>query len=79
MMQNMDDDGEVDRNLRLSSSKSKIEENDEIEDDLEQRKKTHRNSPQKSRSKNFKISNEASVSMMEWLLENFENPYPSNE
>lgn len=29
MMQNLDEDSENDRNLRLSSSKSKVEENDE--------------------------------------------------
>ena len=31
MMQNLDEDAEIDRNLRLSSSKSKVEENDEYE------------------------------------------------
>jgi hypothetical protein len=70
MMQNLDEDSEIDRNLRLSSSKSKVEENDEyeVEDDLQQKKEASQNSPNKSKGKNVKISNEASVSMMEWLL-----------
>ena len=68
MMQNIDEADEVDRSFRFGESKSKIEENDDIDDEVDQRKESGKRSPSRSRSKNFKISNEATVSMMEWLL-----------
>lgn len=36
-------------------------------------------SKSRHKSKNFKISNDASKAMTEWLLKNFENPYPTTE
>ena len=68
MMQNIEEGEELDRNYRLGESKSKIEENDDLDDEIDQKKESGRRSPSRSRSKNFKISNEATLSMMEWLL-----------
>ena len=68
MMQNIEEGDEIDRSFKLGESKSKIEENDDLDDEVDQRKESGRRSPSRSKSKNFKISNEATLSMMEWLL-----------
>lgn len=68
MMQNIEEGDDIDRNYRLGESRSKIEENEDLDDEVDNKKEGGRRSPSRSRSKNFKISNEATLSMMEWLL-----------
>lgn len=48
-----------------------------MEEEYLSEEKTHKKNPAKG--KNCKISNDAALSMMKWLLNNFENPYPTTE
>ena len=51
-----------------------VEEDKESDNEGSQEKEADE---KKKKSKNYKISIEASEMMQDWLLRNFENPYPS--
>jgi hypothetical protein len=75
----MGGEGRVER-IGENEEEENENEGEEGGDEMEREEREHeRKVKWKSKSKNFKISTDATCAMMEWLLVNFENPYPSTE